>query len=184
VEPWIREVTVDGPDGARVLRLADELGQADRVRFSAGHHHSSHLLAPFAPEPPESREPPVSSGSPGRLDPPEPEPTGFCRYVVQPIGPDAGCPPVTFEGRVLTEANVLAFGVAPRWRRRGVGTALQRCVIAAAGAAGCRQVRSHSSGEDADDQRLKLRLGFTVHPATDDYDVRGCCSVYFLLPLG
>lgn len=148
-----------GLEGDPVWSLIDELGQGDWVRFAAGFHLSSHLLAAVPQDGP---------------------PVGFCRYVVQPVGPDTGCPPVTLDGQVVTEAKILAFGVRERSRRTGVGTALQRAVIEAAGAKGCHQVRSHSAGENTGNHRLKLRLGFAVHPVVRDDDNKGC---YFLLPL-
>ncbi|WP_316774050.1 GNAT family N-acetyltransferase [Streptomyces sasae] len=159
MEIQVREVLGSSPEDDPVWTLIDELGQSDWVRFTAGFHLSSHLLAAY---------------SPSTL------PMGFCRYVVQPVGPDTGCPPVTVQGQAVREAKILAFGVHERWRRRGVGTALQRAVIAAAGAKGCHQVRSHSSGENAENHQLKLRLGFAVHPIVRDDDDRGC---YFVLPL-
>ncbi|MFJ9566976.1 GNAT family N-acetyltransferase [Streptomyces fuscichromogenes] len=159
MEIEISEVPVGALENAPVRALIDALGQTDWVRFSAGFHLSSHLFAAVSQD--------------GR-------PIGFCRYVVQPIGPDTGCPPVTLDGQVATEAKILAFGVHEGWRRRGVGTALQRAVIDAAAANGCHQVRSHSAGENAGNHRLKLRLGFAVHPIVRDDDHKGC---YFLLPL-
>ncbi|MET7480196.1 GNAT family N-acetyltransferase [Streptomyces sp. NPDC005648] len=160
MEIEVAEVRVGGLEDDPVWPLIEELRQSDWVRFSAGFHLSSHLLAA------------VPQNGP---------PVGFCRYVVQPIGPDAGCPPVTVDGHTATEAKILAFGVQEGWRRRGVGTALQRAVIETAGAKGCHQVRSHSAGQNTGNHRLKLRLGFAVHPVVRDDDHEGC---YFLLPLG
>ncbi|MEU6201417.1 GNAT family N-acetyltransferase [Streptomyces sp. NPDC047061] len=159
MEIEVREVLDGRREGDPVWALIDELGQSDWVRFTAGFHLSSHLLAAYSPD--------------TLL-------MGFCRYVVQPIGPDTGCPPITVQGQAVHEAKILAFGVPERWRRRGVGTALQRAVIAAAGRQGCHQVRSHSSGENVENHQLKLRLGFAVHPTVRDDDDRGC---YFILPL-
>src|SRR5215469_17040707 len=50
---------------------------------------------------------------------------GFLRYGVQIIGAEEGRPPVMRDGAPLTEGYVEAFGVAPEWRRMGIGTALQ-----------------------------------------------------------
>lgn len=50
---------------------------------------------------------------------------GFLRYLIQVIGADEGWPAVTYNGAALREGYVEAFGVDPRLRRRGVGTALQ-----------------------------------------------------------
>jgi GNAT superfamily N-acetyltransferase len=80
----------------------------------------------------------------------------------------------------LTEARVLAFGVRPDHRRRGIGAALQRHAIADARRAGCWQVRSHSAGGYRSDHRLKFRLGFAFHPEVRGGDDRGG---HFILPL-
>jgi GNAT superfamily N-acetyltransferase len=116
--------------------------------------------------------------------PDQPGPVGFLRYVVQPIGPDAECESVVLADAKLTEAKILDFGVLPAWRRNGVGTALQLAAIEGARAAGCWQVRSHSSGSARANHQLKLRLGFAAHPIVreepDGTDRAGC---YFVLPL-
>src|ERR1700753_391203 len=51
--------------------------------------------------------------------------TGFLRYLIQVIGAEEGRPAVTYNGALLREGYVEAFGVDPRLRRRGIGTALQ-----------------------------------------------------------
>ena len=99
---------------------------------------------------------------------------------MQSIGPDAGCPAVVLDGRELIEAKVNAFGVEPGARRQGIGTALQLAVIERARSLGCRQVRSHSGGDHPANHRVKLRLGFGVHPIVRGDDTAGC---YFVLPL-
>ena len=105
---------------------------------------------------------------------------GFLRLVVQEIGADEDRPSVTFDGEPLTEAKILAFGVAPACRRQGVGRALQLAAIEHATRLGCYQVRSHSSGSNAANHRLKLSLGFGVHPIVRGQDTTGA---YFILPL-
>lgn len=50
---------------------------------------------------------------------------GFLRYLIQVIGVEAGRPAVMHHGEPLREGYVEAFGVDPRLRRRGIGTALQ-----------------------------------------------------------
>ena len=77
-------------------------------------------------------------------------------------------------------AKVLAFGVLPAWRRRGIGRALQQAAIAAARARGCYQVRSRSSGDAVANHQLKLSLGFGVHPIVAENDDR---AAYYVLPL-
>ena len=66
-------------------------------------------------------------------------------YVVWEIGPhDRGHPPVKRDGKALTEAKIIAFGVPSAQRRQGIGRALQEHVLRRARALGCYQVRSVS----------------------------------------
>jgi GNAT superfamily N-acetyltransferase len=146
------------PRRGDLMALVDALGQTAWVGATHPFHRSSHLLV-------------ATSGA---------AVVGFLRLVVQEIGPDAGCPPVRLDGRALTEAKILAFGVAPTARRRGIGRALQGAAIERARALGCHQVRSHSGGTNTANHRLKLALGFGVHPITRGDDVAGA---YFILPL-
>ena len=141
-----------------LMQLVAELGQSAWVSFAADFHRSSHLLV-------ATHEQAVA---------------GFLRFVVQEIGSDDGRPAVTFHGRPLTEAKVLAFGVVPAYRRQGIGRALQLAAIDHATRLGCYQVRSHSSGYNTANHRLKLSLGFGVHPVVRGDDTAG---VYFILPL-
>lgn len=106
--------------------------------------------------------------------------TGFLRFVIQIIGVDEDHDPVAFEGTPLTEAKVLAFGVAPTWRNQGIGRSLQKAAMHAARQRGCHQLRSHSSGDNEANHHLKLSLGFAVHPVVRDNDTKG---VYFVMPL-
>ena len=70
---------------------------------------------------------------------------GFLMYVVWEIGPhDRRHPIVKRDGKVLTEAKIIAFGVQPAQRRHGIGRALQEHVLRRARALGCYQVRSVS----------------------------------------
>jgi GNAT superfamily N-acetyltransferase len=139
-------------------KLIEARDQEGWVNFVAEWHISSHLLVERAD---------------GVV-------TGFLRYVIQPIGPDAGCPPVEFLGERLTEAKVLAFGVAAGKRRQKIGRRLQVELIARAKALGCYQVRSHSGGKYKENHQLKLSLGFGAHPIIRGDDRAG---VYFVLPL-
>lgn len=105
---------------------------------------------------------------------------GFLRFVVQEIGPELDRPPVRLGGQPLLEAKILAFGVLPAFRRRGIGGALQEAAIKRADQLGCYQVRSHSSGENEANHQLKLSLGFGVDPLVRREDTTGA---YFILPL-
>lgn len=60
------------------------------------------------------------------------------------------------------EAFVQSFAVEERWRRKGIGTRLQRHAIEAATQQGARQLRSWSSLDAIANHRLKLRLGFAA----------------------
>jgi GNAT superfamily N-acetyltransferase len=132
--------------------------QTNWVNFTADFHLSSHLLV-------------ACRGN---------QIAGFLRFVIQEIGPDMECPPVTLNGVSLTEAKVLAFGVEPRFRRQGLGRALQEELLRQARKLGCYQVRSHSSGWNEANHQLKLVMGFGVHPIVRGEDNKG---VYFIMPL-
>jgi GNAT superfamily N-acetyltransferase len=155
VEEW----TPIHPRWNDLLAAVEAQDQSEWVSFTADFHISSHVLVVLASE---------------RI-------AGFLRYVVQQIGPDMGCPPVTFDGKPLTEAKVLAFAVDSAYRRNGFGRALQEDVVRRAREAGCYQVRSHSSGSNEANHRLKLSMGFGVHPIVRGEDDKGA---YFILPLG
>lgn len=86
-------------------------------------------------------------------------PVGFLVFLRQEIGPADGCPPVG-----LTEAKVLAFGVAASHRRRRIGTALQLRALELAAELGCYQLRSVTNADNEANVGVKLRLGFTVTP--------------------
>jgi len=146
------------PRWADLLAVIEGQGQSDWVAFTADFHQSTHILV--------------------ALD--EARIIGFLRYVVQAIGPDAGCPPVALDGRTLREAKILAFGVDPARQRRGIGRALQLRCIAEARERGCYQVRSHSGGDHPANHALKLGLGFGVQPIVRGDDTRGA---YYILPL-
>lgn len=105
---------------------------------------------------------------------------GFLRFVTQEIGADEERPSVALDGVALMEAKVLAFGVVESQRRRGIGRALQEAALARARTLGCYQMRSHSSGSNRANHRLKLSMGFAVHPIVRGADDRG---VYFIMPL-
>ncbi len=95
----------------------------------------------------------------------EDRPVGLLVFAVQPIGPPDGCPPLVEDGKELEEAKITAFAVHRDARERGIGTALQRRVLARAQELGCYQVRSQSDAGNDANYRVKLRLGFAAHPA-------------------
>jgi len=108
------------------------------------------------------------------------EVVGFIRFAVQPIGPEAKCPPLYRNGVLLTEAKIHAFAVREDARGQGIGTALQRQTIRKAKELGCYQVASYSSyGRDAN-YHIKLGLGFGAQPEVHGDNEQG---VYFILPL-
>jgi GNAT superfamily N-acetyltransferase len=105
---------------------------------------------------------------------------GFLRFAVQPIGPEAGCPPLYLDGVQLTEAKIHAFAVREADRGRGIGTALQRHAVRRARELGCYQVASYSAyGRDAN-YHVKLSLGFAAQPEAHGEKEQG---VYFVMPL-
>ncbi len=94
---------------------------------------------------------------------------GFLMFVVWEIGPnDRNHPPLhrdgQGDGKTLTEAKILAFGVKIGYRRQGIGTALQRYTLKQATLMDCYQLRSVSGEKHAENHRLKLSLGFAVEP--------------------
>ncbi len=103
---------------------------------------------------------------------------GFLRLVTQQIGREEKRFPVKFGGeKVLTEGKVRAFGVAAKYRNKGIGRALQVEAMERARAKGCYQLRSRSPYEAQENYSLKISLGFGVHPSlTSD-------SVYFVKAL-
>jgi GNAT superfamily N-acetyltransferase len=138
--------------------LGAKLEQRNWLTFRAEWHQSSHLLVASMPE----------------------QAIGFLRFVIQTIGPDMDCPEVVVNGVALTEAKIMAFGVAEEWRRQGIGRALQSAAINHARKLGCYQVRSHSDGDSDANHQLKLAMGFAIHPIVRGDDRKGC---YFMMPL-
>lgn len=93
---------------------------------------------------------------------------GFLRYLVQLIGAEEGRPPVIYGGSPLSEGYVEAFGVDPRLRRRGVGTALQEHAMRQCRVAGCYQMRSRSPVTSVENYALKLAAGYVLHPSREN----------------
>jgi GNAT superfamily N-acetyltransferase len=108
------------------------------------------------------------------------EVAGAIRFAVQPIGPDAGCPPVYLNGAPLTEAKIHVFAVRPASRGLGIGTLLQKWVIRRARGLGCYQVASYSCYDKTANYHIKLSLGFAAQPEVHGDNEQG---VYFLMPL-
>ena len=146
------------PRTPELTALVARLGQEDWVAFKADWHLADHMLVA------------LSTG----------EVVGFLRYVIQEIGVEEDQQPFTLNGEILREAKVIAFGVAPEHRRKGIGRALQERLIEEARAAGLYQIRSHSSAHNTENHRLKLSLGYAIHPLVTN---RGKDGAYFVLPL-
>lgn len=102
---------------------------------------------------------------------------GFLRYLIQVIGAEAGRPAVMHDGGPLREGYVEAFGVDPRLRRRGIGTALQRHAARQCRTADCYQMRSRSPVTSTENYALKIAAGYVLHPSHEND------SYYFLLRL-
>lgn len=105
---------------------------------------------------------------------------GFLRLVTQLIGADEELPLTVLDGQPLLEAKIMAFGVIERYRRQGIGWALQQAAVQLARDLGCYQLRSHSSGSSQANHRLKLRMGFAVQRIVRGDDRQGA---YYMMPL-
>jgi len=93
---------------------------------------------------------------------------GFLLLLIQVIGSDEGRPPITVGDAPLLEGYVEAFGVLPEMRRRGLGQRLQTRAIAISRDAGCYQVRSRSPVSSVENYRLKLKMGYTIQPSSEN----------------
>jgi GNAT superfamily N-acetyltransferase len=102
---------------------------------------------------------------------------GFLRYLIQVIGAEEGRPAVMRNGAPLKEGYIEAFGVDPRLRRCGIGTALQQHAARQCRNAGCHQMRSRSPVTSAENYALKIAAGYVLHPSREND------SYYFLLRL-
>jgi GNAT superfamily N-acetyltransferase len=108
------------------------------------------------------------------------EVVGFLRFAIQPIGPEAKCPPLYLDGAQLTEAKIHAFAVREDSRVQGIGTELQKQAIHRARELGCFQVASYSSYGREANHHIKLSLGFGAQPEVHGNNQQG---VYFIMPL-
>ncbi len=93
---------------------------------------------------------------------------GFLRLLIQEIGSDEGRPPIVHHEIALLEGFVEAFGVLPDSRRRGVGQKLQERAAYIARAHGCYQLRSRSPVSSRENYRLKVKMGYGVHPSNEN----------------
>ena len=94
---------------------------------------------------------------------------GFLMFLVQPIGPEVGCPMLFGrDGKPLTEAKIRSFFVVERYRGNGIGTALQREAITHARDMGVYQVRSRSDVSRKANYAIKLKLGFAATPEAEE----------------
>ena len=146
------------PRWPELMKVIDEEGQTTYITFEAEFHEKSYLLVALQGE----------------------AIAGFLRAVVQAIGPDMDCPPMTFRGKILTETKILAFAVRTPFQNQGVGKALQHELIRLAKTWQCYQVRSHSDGYRKANHHLKVSLGFAIHPIVRGNDTEGA---YFIMPL-
>jgi GNAT superfamily N-acetyltransferase len=107
---------------------------------------------------------------------------GVLMFVIQPIGPEMDVPAIVeTAGNPLLEAKIRAFHVLPEHRSRGIGTALQRHVLALAAVLGCYQVRSRSELSRGANYAIKRKLGFGMHPAVRTFaDGRTSPGVYWV----
>ena len=153
----IEELTPDHPDWQEFVALINEINQADWAFNPYFEQFSRYFLA--------AKQDEII--------------VGFLMFVVWDIGPhDRDHPPIQMYGKTLKEAKILAFGVKDRYRRQGIGTALQAYTIKQAKMFGCYQVRSVSGENYPENHHLKLAMGFAVEPMErDEY----CLA--FIVPL-
>ena len=148
----IIEISEESQHWRHLWLVVELLNQQQNVQVQAGHFRSSHVLAAVVND----------------------RPVGFLRFVVKRIGEDEGRPPILFQERTLFEAKIIAFGVLPKERNRGIGRALQQEAMRRAHELNCCQVRSRSDyGNDAN-YHLKISLGFGIQPSLEND------SVYFI----
>ena len=108
------------------------------------------------------------------------EPVGFILVIIQYIGDDEEHDRFELDGEALTEGKVLAFGVPPELRGKGIGRQLQIYGMERALEKGCYQFRSRSDGEAVENHLLKTKMGFAIHPANRGDDTK---SAFFVMPL-
>lgn len=85
------------------------------------------------------------------------------------------------DGAPLRETFVQTFFVDRAHRRCGVGRALQQAALDLTRARGCCQMRSWSSLDKPENYRLKLGLGFAMHPEVHEaWNGMKVSGVYFV----
>jgi GNAT superfamily N-acetyltransferase len=107
---------------------------------------------------------------------------GVLRFWTQVIGIDEDKPPFIVEGAPAVEAKVVTLHVFDRFRRRGIGRAMQLAAAEWARELGCYQLRSRSAYRRRENHGLKASLGFGISPGRDRHDGPED-TAFFILPL-
>lgn len=89
---------------------------------------------------------------------------GFLRFSVQRLGKRERKPLIVIDNQILIEAYVETFGVSVKYRRQGIGRALQNEAMKRAKEKGCFQLRSESYYKAVENYRLKVSMGFSICP--------------------
>ena len=105
---------------------------------------------------------------------------GILRLIVIPIGVEDDLPAVKVDGRELLQGKIMNFFVMPQYRRKGLGSELQKAAISLARSLNCYQLASFSYSGNRGNHALKLDMGFTVRPETRGSERHG---LYFIMPL-
>lgn len=145
----ISEVEQHTPAYAALLVLGEQLNQATYLAAREPYIERSVLLGAFHQQ----------------------QCLGLLRLVLQVIGSEHSRTPIVVAGRPLREGYVEAFGVAPAYRRQGIGQRLQQHAIALCRQEQCYQIRSRSPISSVENYALKLKLGYAIQPshANDSY---------------
>lgn len=146
------------PNWNDLKTIIEDIGQTDWVNFHADWHLKSTILVAEIQN----------------------KPVGFLRYVIQNIGAEEDLPAIEFENQILKESKILAFGVLASHHRQGIGRSLQQRLIKGSHIAGCYQIRSHSSIGNSANHRLKISMGYGIHPLPTTSNKDG---FYFVMPL-
>jgi len=144
--PRVEELVPGSAGLASALRLADELGQRKYLERAYPSTDRTILLGALAGD----------------------EAVGFLLLLLQVIGREEGRPPLLVDEAPLREGYVNAFGVAEAHRRRGTGKRMQRVAISICEREGCYQMRSRSPTSAVENYALKLDMGYTVHPSSEN----------------
>ena len=102
------------------------------------------------------------------------------RYCIQPIGYEQKTAPLTYKGKVLTEAKINAFAVENDCRNKGIGKNLQKTLIEDAKQRGCYQLSSYSTFDKEANYAVKIALNFCIQPEIQPDGTQGS---YFLMKL-